>query len=729
MIQYTHYRKTIFSWLAASILLIATAAPALAQYSLTLRATTDGTTEKTAFSRGDVLYLDIGVDNGAGVAGAAFTLNYPVSVLRAPATNADGLPVDSTGITSPFPLIWINPVPPWDDTDTHRENSAEPGRIYFAGAAIDTGDGSPPHETSGSKVLFTVKFTVNTYAPIDSFQLTLTQTAIFNPEAGYGADTNANGAYDAGIDATAKVPILTGAAGQGDAGFNNFNCAVPPCAFPSLMADTDGNLAVLPLTVNDTDTDGDGIPDSVETDTGIYIGVGDTGTDPFSADTDEDGLPDAWEIAKGTAPNEEDADADPDGDGLTNLQEYQQGTDPLNAMPAAPVLATPADGAVGVGLQPTLKTGAFFNSDGDTHGRTEWQVSRVFGSFADHFLVFKKVSANRLTSLTLPQFILKAGTNYYWRTRFFDHRGEPSPWSNFFAFTTQGADPGDLNANGMADAFEVDDTVDLDGDGTPDIDQNLIKPIKSIGRNIDLAVKGTLNVTSVDAVAISDMADIADTAGRPDQMPMGLIAFKISVPAAGDTAQVTVYFSEAAADNALWYKYNPADGWQDFSARAAFSADRKSVLLTLVDGGIGDADGAANRVIIDPSGAAIPAATPAPAAGSGGGGGGCFIATAAYGSLMAPHVKILRQFRDAYLLPTRLGSAFVRAYYRYSPPLADVIARHEGLRAAVRMGLLPLVGVGYLAVNAGLPALALLLALSFGLVGGWALNRMLNRRQ
>jgi len=77
------------------------------------------------------------------------------------------------------------------------------------------------------------------------------------------------------------------------------------------------------------------------------------------------------------------------------------------------------------------------------------------------------------------------------------------------------------------------------------------------------------------------------------------------------------------------------------------------------------------------------------------GGGACFIATAAYGSVFEKHVTILRKFRDAYLLPTRLGHKFVDAYYSISPPLADFIAGHDSLRAAVRVALLPAVGISY----------------------------------
>lgn len=71
--------------------------------------------------------------------------------------------------------------------------------------------------------------------------------------------------------------------------------------------------------------------------------------------------------------------------------------------------------------------------------------------------------------------------------------------------------------------------------------------------------------------------------------------------------------------------------------------------------------------------------------------GGCFIATAAYGSMLEPHVVALRQFRDQYLERTGLGRAFIRLYYRHSPPVAAVIAEHEWLRFLVRMLLTPLV--------------------------------------
>ncbi len=54
----------------------------------------------------------------------------------------------------------------------------------------------------------------------------------------------------------------------------------------------------------DPDDDNDGLLDTVETNTDVFVGPGDTGSDPLDADSDDDGFDDGFEVAAGTDPND-----------------------------------------------------------------------------------------------------------------------------------------------------------------------------------------------------------------------------------------------------------------------------------------------------------------------------------------------------------------------------------------------------------------------------------------
>ena len=76
------------------------------------------------------------------------------------------------------------------------------------------------------------------------------------------------------------------------------------------------------------------------------------------------------------------------------------------------------------------------------------------------------------------------------------------------------------------------------------------------------------------------------------------------------------------------------------------------------------------------------------------GGGGCLIATAAFGSELAPQVQMLREIRDNTVLSTLSGTAFMTGfnefYYSFSPTIADWERANPIFQDAVRITITPL---------------------------------------
>ena len=75
-------------------------------------------------------------------------------------------------------------------------------------------------------------------------------------------------------------------------------------------------------------------------------------------------------------------------------------------------------------------------------------------------------------------------------------------------------------------------------------------------------------------------------------------------------------------------------------------------------------------------------------------GGGCLIATAAYGTELAPQVQYLREIRDNTLLSTSSGSSFMETfngiYYAVSPQIADLERENPAFREMVRIAITPM---------------------------------------
>ncbi len=159
----------------------------------------------------------------------------------------------------------------------------------------------------------------------------------------------------------------------------------------------------------------------------------------------------------------------------------------------------------------------------------------------------------------------------------------------------------DADGNGIKDVQEVDDGVDLDNDGVSDNFQDGMKAVRTADGLKQIGLKGDTNVHEVNTLEYISPDTIPDTAGKPYELPFGLIDFKFQVVDSEEMASVVVYFSEAVPAQAKWYKYD-SKGWYDYSDHADFSDDRKSVTLTMMDKDIGDDDGEINGFIRDPSG-------------------------------------------------------------------------------------------------------------------------------
>jgi hypothetical protein len=164
----------------------------------------------------------------------------------------------------------------------------------------------------------------------------------------------------------------------------------------------------------------------------------------------------------------------------------------------------------------------------------------------------------------------------------------------------------------------------------------------------------------------------------------GVVSFKVTGIAVGATVRVQLVFPSGIPAGSKVYKVD-ATGFREITNAVVVG---NAVTLTITDGGTGDADGIANGEIVDPVGVASPSF---PETTGGGGSSGCFIATAAYGSYLDPHVQVLRDFRDKWLLTNRAGKAFVAWYYRHSPTAAAVIEKSKPLRFVTRLMLAPVI--------------------------------------
>jgi hypothetical protein len=244
-----------------------------------------------------------------------------------------------------------------------------------------------------------------------------------------------------------------------------------------------------------------------------------------------------------------------------------------------------------------LKIGYYTDSDGDPHNRTFWQIG--VGTNEDGSLevplVLETNSHLHLNSLLVPHLVLDEGTVYYWRAQFCDDAGLWSDWSAVSSFKTVTLGDDIEPMNGIPDNQEVGSEVDLDGNGTPDTNQDDIKSVNTVNSTEQIGIKAGSGVIIERALSL-DTQPFVDEGEMPAEMPLGIIGFKLNVQKLGDRAEVTLYFSDRAHPLANCYMFDSINGWQPLSF--TLSEDRQSATLFIEDGGHGDADGVQNGIIV-----------------------------------------------------------------------------------------------------------------------------------
>ncbi|MDY6881832.1 MAG: fibronectin type III domain-containing protein [Thermodesulfobacteriota bacterium] len=476
---------------------------------------------------------------------------------------------------------------------------------------------------------------------------------------------------------------------------------------------------------------------------------GDDIRDYEDADDDNDGLPDVWETAYGLDPLNSDGvngrDGDPDGDGWSNYEEFANSTEPNNensfpeASPPQVLQTIPHDGA-GIGEDSTRisnnasicvliedqegiditdpnsilfrisdgLTGQYSRNLGDPCVRVVKLTEDADEEVSRLWVVYDRASESEIDIYAFDAVVRAEIEVYDRRSAFID-----PPLSLEFGVESESEH---MEAN---DPNNLPETQDVSPDD-PDLDDSLYaydsgvevisgdlrgaKIIFGSGMPVEPTFGPTNEIPPLDVSGAYQPMNL-----EPPSVFDPPVKIFIPYPNHEDVSDLNIFLFNGtewvlACDSAG--NVQPGgEGWMIPGSRVNHNSGNPSAIEIKVYHFSAVQAGYAPQYVDSPD-----------AVNETGGKSGCFIATAAYGSLFEKHVRILRQFRDVYLLKNGLGRAFVNSYYRHSPPVADFIAKHEGMRFAVRCYLAPIVGMSYVALHTSPLEKALLCLLIFSLL-------------
>ena len=116
---------------------------------------------------------------------------------------------------------------------------------------------------------------------------------------------------------------------------------------------------------------------------------------------------------------------------------------------------------------------------------------------------------------------------------------------------------------------------------------------------------------SITRIFTVDPATMPDVNKPEVTFPYGMLAYDIQDIPVGSTVKILLTFSSALPVNTQYWKCDNVTGWQNITTLLGHNDGDNILELNITDGGLGDADGVANGIIIDPGGPGIPV-TPIP---------------------------------------------------------------------------------------------------------------------